>query len=59
MNCWTGFFYRCSYENSSFSELVYDCSVLVMMVHSHKDAFKDLALDLVSTYSFEELLYFV
>ena len=53
------FFHRCSYKNSCFSELVYDSSVLVLMVYSYKDVLKDLALDLVGTFSFEGLLYFV
>ena len=53
------FFYRCSYKNSCFSELVYDSNVLVLMVYSYKDVLKDLALDLVGTLSFEGLLYFV
>ena len=29
------------------------------MVYSYKDVLKDLALDLVGTFSFEGLLYFV
>ena len=53
------FFYGCSYKNSCFSELVNDSSVLVLIVYSYKDVFKDLALDLVGTVSFEDLLYFV
>ena len=53
------FFHRCSYKNSCFSELVYDSSVLVLMVYSQKDNLKDLALDIVGTFSFEGLLYFV
>ena len=52
-------FHRCSYKNSCFSELLCNSSVLVWMVYSHKDALKDLALDLVSNFSFESLLYFV
>ena len=52
-------FYRCSYKNSCFSELVYNSSVLVLMDYSYKDALKDIALDLVGTFSFEGLLYFV
>ena len=46
------FFRRDSYKNSSFSELVYNSSVL-----SSKYVLKDFALDLVG--SFEALLYFV
>ena len=46
------FFYRYSYKNSCFSELVYNSSVL-----SYKRVLKDLALDLVG--SFEGFLYFV
>ena len=53
------FFHKCSYKNSCFSELVYDFSVLVLMVYSYKDDLKDLLLDLVGTFSFEGLLYFV
>ena len=59
INCWTCFFHRCSYKNSCFNELVYDSSVLVLMVYRQKDVLKDLALDLVVTFSFEGLLYFV
>ena len=50
-------FHRCSYKNNCFSELVYNSSVLVLMVYSYEDVLKDLALDLVGT--FEGLLYFV
>ena len=53
------FLHKCSYKNTYFSELVYDSCVLVLMVYSYKDVFKDLALDLVGTSSFEGLLYFV
>ena len=53
------FFHKCSYKNSCFSELVYDSNALVLMVYSYKDVLEDLALDLVSTFSFEGLLYFV
>ena len=52
------FFHKCSYKNSYFRELVYDSSVLVLMVYSYKDVLKDLDLDLVGTSSFEGLLYF-
>ena len=52
-------FYKCSYKNSCFSELVYNSSVLVLMDYSYKDVLKDIALDLVGTFSFEGLLYFV
>ena len=55
MNYLTCFFHRCSYKNICFSELVYNSSVLVLMVYSYKDVLKDLALDLVG--SFQELLY--
>ena len=53
------FFHRCSYKNSCSSKLVYNSSVLVWMVYSHKDVLKDLALDVVGSFSFEGLLYFV
>ena len=53
------FFHKCSYKNSYFSELGHDSSVLVLMVYSYKGNLKDLALDLVGTSSFEDLLYFV
>ena len=53
------FFYRCSYKNSCFSELLYDSNVLVLMVYSYKDILKNLDLDLVGTFIFEGLLYFV
>ena len=53
------FFHRCSYKNSCFSELVYDSSVLVIVVYSYKGVLKNLALDLVGTLSFDSLLYFV
>ena len=53
------FFNRYSYKYRFFIELVYDSSVFVLMVYSHKDVLKDLALDLVGTFSFEDLLYFV
>ena len=53
------FFHGCSYKNSCFNVLVYESSVLVLMVYSHKDVLKDPALDLVGTFSFEGLLYFV
>ena len=43
------FFRRCSYKTSCFSELVYNSSVLILMVCSYKDL-KDLALDLVPRY---------
>ena len=33
--------------------------VLVLMVYSYKNVLKDLALDLVVTFSFEGMLYFV
>ena len=59
MNCWTCFFHKCSYKNSCFNELVYDSSVLVLMICSHKDVLKGLALDVVGTFSFEGLLCFV
>ena len=52
MNCWTCFFTGIAI-NIAVSELVNDYSVLVQMVYSHKDVLKDLALDLVDTYSFE------
>ena len=51
------FFHSYSYKNSCFSELVYDSSDLVLMVYSCKDVLKDLALDLVGTFSFEDLFY--
>ena len=53
------FFHRCSYKNSCFSELVYNSSVLVLIVYTYKNVLKDFALDLVDTFSFEGLLYFV
>ena len=46
------FFHRYSYKNSCFSKLLDNFNVL-----SFKDVFKDLALDLVS--SFGGLLYFI
>ena len=52
-------FHKCSYKYSCFSELMYNCSVLVLMVYSYKDVLKDLALDLVGASSFEGLLCFV
>ena len=33
--------------------------MIVLMVYSYKDVLKDLALDLVGTFHFERLLYFV
>ena len=56
MNYWTCFFHRCSYKNICFSELVYNSSVLELMIYSYKDVLKDLALYLVG--SFQGLLYF-
>ena len=53
------FFHKCSYKNSCFSELVYNSSVLVLIVYSYKGILKDLALDLVGTFNFEGLLYLV
>ena len=53
------FSHRCSYKNGCFREFVHDSSVLVLMVYSYKDVLKDLALDLVGTFGFEGLLYFV
>ena len=50
------FFHRCSYKNSCFSELVYNFSVLVLMVYSYKFALKDFPLNLVVTFGFEGLL---
>ena len=52
-------FHKCSYKNTCFSEMVNDSSVLLLMVYSQKDVLKDLALDLVDTFSFEGLLHFV
>ena len=49
----------CSYKNSCFSELVHNSIVLVLMLCSYKDAHKDLTIDLVGTFSFKGLLYFV
>ena len=53
------FFNRCSYKNGCLNELVYNSSVLVLMVYDYKDVPKGLALDLVGTFSFEDLLHFV
>ena len=53
------FFHMCSYKNSCFSELVYNSSVLVLMVYSYQDVLKDFALDFVGNFSFEGLLYFI
>ena len=53
------FFHMCSYKNSFFSELVYNSSVLVLMVYSYQDVLKDFALDFVGNFSFEGLLYFI
>ena len=53
------FFHRCSYKKGNFSELVYDFSVLVLMVYSYKDVLKDLAFDLVGSSSFKDLLCLV
>ena len=41
------FFHRFSYKNSCVSKLMYNSSVLVLMVCSFNDALKDLALDFV------------
>ena len=38
---------------------MYNFSDLVLMVYRYKDALKYFALDLVGTFSFEGLLYFV
>ena len=47
------FFHRCSYKNNCFIELVYNFSVLVLMICSFKDVLSDLALDF---FCFEDLL---
>ena len=51
--------FYCSYKNSYFSKLVHNSFVLVLMLCSYKDAHKYLTLDLVGTFSFKGLLYFV
>ena len=43
------FFHRCSYTNSYSNQLVYNSSVLVLVIWSLNDVLKDLA------FSFEEL----
>ena len=47
------FFHRWSYKNSCFSDLVYNSSVLMLMVYSYKDVLKDHALDFEGSFSFE------
>ena len=46
------FFHGCKYKNNFFSELVYNPSVLVLMMRSVKDVLKDVAF----TFGFEGLL---
>ena len=46
------------FQHYDFSVL-YNCNVLVLMIYSCKDVLKDLASDLVGTFRFEGLLYFV
>ena len=54
----TGVAIKKLFQDYDFSVL-YNCNVLVLMIYSCKDVLKDLASDLVGTFRFEGLLYFV